>query len=161
MVWDLVPTENLRDELLETTSVTDEKQSILATQHPNSFRTAVPFWGQTTWNLTGLSQKRNCGSKGVNGLRRVFFVRFTKKKQLVYGESKHTSARDVRHTRYRNNPSRGRSITSNAHHTTRCDTQPTAQTTTKTQQKQHKQHKSRGLVLWGLDWVDDWLSFYL
>ena len=31
----------------------------------NPFRTAVPFWGQNTWNLTGLSPKQNCGSKRV------------------------------------------------------------------------------------------------
>ena len=35
----------------------------------NPFRTAVPFWGQTTWNLTGLSPKRDCGSKRVNPFR--------------------------------------------------------------------------------------------
>ena len=29
------------------------------------FRTAVPFWGQTTSKLTGLSSKRDCGSKRV------------------------------------------------------------------------------------------------
>ena len=29
----------------------------------NHFRTAVPFWGQTTWNLTGLSPKWARGSK--------------------------------------------------------------------------------------------------
>ena len=28
------------------------------------FRTAVPFWGQSTWSLTGLSPKWDCGSKG-------------------------------------------------------------------------------------------------
>ena len=32
----------------------------------NPFRTAVPFWGQSTWNLTGLSPQRDCGSKRVN-----------------------------------------------------------------------------------------------
>ena len=32
----------------------------------NPFRTAVPFWGQTTWTLNGLSPKRDCGSKRVN-----------------------------------------------------------------------------------------------
>ena len=31
----------------------------------NPFRTAVPFWGQTTWNLNGLSPKPDCGSKRV------------------------------------------------------------------------------------------------
>ena len=31
----------------------------------NPFRTAVPFWGQTTWILNGLSPKRDCGSKRV------------------------------------------------------------------------------------------------
>ena len=31
------------------------------------FRTAVSFWGQTTWcNLTGKCPKRDCGSKRVN-----------------------------------------------------------------------------------------------
>ena len=29
-------------------------------------RTAVPFWGQTTWNLSGLSPNRDCASKRVN-----------------------------------------------------------------------------------------------
>ena len=29
------------------------------------FRSAVPFWGQTTWNLTGLSPKRDCDPKRV------------------------------------------------------------------------------------------------
>ena len=37
-----------------------EQQSVI-----NPFRTAVPFWGQTTRNLSGLSQLRDCGSKGV------------------------------------------------------------------------------------------------
>ena len=32
--------------------------------HP--FRTAVPCRGQITYNLSGLSPKRDCGSKGVN-----------------------------------------------------------------------------------------------
>ena len=31
----------------------------------NPFRTAVPFWGKNTWNLTGLSPKRDRGSKRV------------------------------------------------------------------------------------------------
>ena len=31
----------------------------------NPFRTAVPFWGQITQKLTGLSPKRDCGSEGV------------------------------------------------------------------------------------------------
>ena len=39
----------------------------------NPFRTtAVPFWGQTTWNLTGLSPKRDGGSKRVNTLCSLF-----------------------------------------------------------------------------------------
>ena len=38
----------------------------------NPFRTAVPFWGQTTKNLTGLSPKRDCSPKRVN-------IRATKK----------------------------------------------------------------------------------
>ena len=31
----------------------------------NPFRTAIPFWGQTTWILSGLSPKRDCRSKRV------------------------------------------------------------------------------------------------
>ena len=31
----------------------------------NPFRTAVPFWGQTTSKLSGLPPKRDCGSKRV------------------------------------------------------------------------------------------------
>ena len=30
----------------------------------NPFRTAVPIQGQLAWNLSGLSPKRDCGSKG-------------------------------------------------------------------------------------------------
>ena len=30
------------------------------------FRTAVSFWGLTTWTLNGLSPKQDCGSKRVN-----------------------------------------------------------------------------------------------
>ena len=41
--------------------------------HPSSnlnpFRTAVPFWGQTASNLTGLSPKWDCGSEGVKFAR--------------------------------------------------------------------------------------------
>ena len=33
----------------------------------NSFRTAVPFWGQTTQSSNSLPPKRDCGSKGVKG----------------------------------------------------------------------------------------------
>ena len=33
------------------------------------FRTAVPFWGQTTWKLSGLSPKRDCRSKRVKKSR--------------------------------------------------------------------------------------------
>ena len=29
----------------------------------NPFRTAAPFWGQTTWNFSGLSPKRDCSPK--------------------------------------------------------------------------------------------------
>ena len=31
----------------------------------NPFKAAVPLWGQTTYNWTGLSPKRDCGSKRV------------------------------------------------------------------------------------------------
>ena len=33
----------------------------------NPFRTAVPFWGQTSQILCSLSPKRDCGNKGANG----------------------------------------------------------------------------------------------
>ena len=36
----------------------------------NPFRTPVPFWGQTTWNLSELPPKRDCGSKRVKVLLR-------------------------------------------------------------------------------------------
>ena len=40
------------------------------------FRTAVPFWGQTAWSLTGLSPKRDYGSKRVNSCHsKVFWAR--------------------------------------------------------------------------------------
>ena len=32
----------------------------------NPLRTAVPLWGQNTWNLIGLSPERDCGSRRVN-----------------------------------------------------------------------------------------------
>ena len=32
----------------------------------NPFRTAVPFWVQITWNLSGFSPKRDCASKRFN-----------------------------------------------------------------------------------------------
>ena len=32
----------------------------------NPFRTPVPFWGQTTWSLNGLSPKRDCGISGMS-----------------------------------------------------------------------------------------------
>ena len=31
----------------------------------NPLRTAAPFWGQTAWNSSGLSPKRDCGSNRV------------------------------------------------------------------------------------------------
>ena len=37
----------------------------------NPFRTAVPFWGQTSQIPCSLSPKRDCGSKGVNGILAV------------------------------------------------------------------------------------------
>ena len=30
------------------------------------FRTAVPLWGHTAWNLSDLSPQRDCSPKGVN-----------------------------------------------------------------------------------------------
>ena len=39
----------------------------------NPFRTAVPFWGQTTQILSSLSPKRGCGSKGVKVEHRTYF----------------------------------------------------------------------------------------
>ena len=41
-------------------------QAALSSHARTDFRTAVPCWGQTTYNLTGLSPKRDCGSKRVN-----------------------------------------------------------------------------------------------
>ena len=38
----------------------------------NPFRTAVPFWGQTTRSLTGLSPERDCGS--LKGLKAPMIV---------------------------------------------------------------------------------------
>ena len=38
---------------------------VCSSYHINPFRTAVPFWGQSTWNLSGMSQQRDCGSKRV------------------------------------------------------------------------------------------------
>ena len=40
--------------------------TILAATGINPFRTAFPFWGQNTWNLTDLSPERDCGSERVN-----------------------------------------------------------------------------------------------
>ena len=44
-----------------TTSLVSRHPSVL-----NPFRTAVPFWGRTTSNLSGLSPKRDCGTNRVN-----------------------------------------------------------------------------------------------
>ena len=41
----------------------------------NPFITAVPFWGQTTWNLSGFPPKRSCGSKRVKGVDITFYWR--------------------------------------------------------------------------------------
>ena len=35
------------------------------------FRTAVPFWGQTTRNSSSFPPKRDCGSKGVIGEQKL------------------------------------------------------------------------------------------
>ena len=40
------------------------------TQLLNPFRTAVLFGDKTTWNLSGLSPKRDCGSKRVNAVKK-------------------------------------------------------------------------------------------
>ena len=39
----------------------------------NPFRTAIPFWGQTTWNLSALSPTRDCRSIRVLNVERFFF----------------------------------------------------------------------------------------
>ena len=36
-----------------------------------AFSTAVPLWGQTTWNLTGLSPKRESGTRGLESSYRA------------------------------------------------------------------------------------------
>ena len=48
-----------------TTDVRAGSSNILLTL----LETAVPFWGQNTWNLSGLSPQRDCGSTRVNGER--------------------------------------------------------------------------------------------
>ena len=53
------------------------------------FRTAVPFWVQSTWNLTGLYPKRDCGSKniklhGISG-RFIFVLTFINQVSWVTG----------------------------------------------------------------------------
>ena len=39
------------------------KKQIDCGKNVDPFRAAAPFWGQRTYNLTGLSPKRDCGSK--------------------------------------------------------------------------------------------------
>ena len=41
----------------------------------NPFRTPVPFWGQITWNYSGLSPNRDWGAKGVNMVSTVLHCR--------------------------------------------------------------------------------------
>ena len=52
--------------LLKSLGSVSYRHRVLALKLLNPFRTAVPFWGQSTWSLTGLSPKWDCGSKGVN-----------------------------------------------------------------------------------------------
>ena len=60
---------NLNINHLQTSIILLEPQSRhCGSEGVNPFRTAVPFWGQSTWSLTGLSPKRGCGSKGVKTL---------------------------------------------------------------------------------------------
>ena len=40
----------------------------------NPSRTAVPFWGQSTWNVSGLSPKRDCGSKKEELPNKAFLI---------------------------------------------------------------------------------------
>ena len=50
----------------------------------NPFRTAVPFWGQTTQTSSSLSPKRDCGSKGVKAnIRRLMSWDFQSKHDML------------------------------------------------------------------------------
>ena len=40
----------------------------------NPFRTAVPFWGQTSLISSSLYPKRDCGSKGVKALADLYVL---------------------------------------------------------------------------------------
>ena len=44
--------------------------------NPSISRTAVPFWGQSTSNLTGLPPKRDCGPKRVIGISYYTWYRY-------------------------------------------------------------------------------------
>ena len=52
------------------------------------FSTAVPFYGQTTWNLAGLSPKHDCGPKRVgspvSGTKHLEFDRFFRKRTAEF-----------------------------------------------------------------------------
>ena len=47
------------------------RSCLLHPQASLSFRTAVPFWGQTTQILSKLSPKRDCGPKRVNASLKI------------------------------------------------------------------------------------------
>ena len=52
----------------------------------NPFRTAVPFWGQTCQISSGLSPKRDCGSKGVKaaaGVPSTYLPKYMMKIQIM------------------------------------------------------------------------------
>ena len=53
------------------------------------FRTAVPFRGQITQNLSGLSPKRDCGSKGVNKKEVSRIAQDEKKIKIGHSRSRH------------------------------------------------------------------------
>ena len=56
----------LRYTLVGRKHISAKKRKTEMTGPRNPFRTAVPFWGQTTRNLTGSSPKRDCGSKRLD-----------------------------------------------------------------------------------------------
>ena len=50
----------------------------------NTFRTAVPFLGQTTWDSNGCTQKRDCSSKRVKSQIQLFANRSINSKRSYY-----------------------------------------------------------------------------
>ena len=72
------PSENIVFDFISTLTVVERKRALKNDRIPcamstaltvfevNPFGTAVPCWGQTAWNLSGLSPQRDCSTKRVN-----------------------------------------------------------------------------------------------